>query len=175
MKIARSTLVLALAGAALSLSAIAGQLYKWTDANGRVQYSDTPPANQNVKTLQGSRVGMSSGPTTTSSEPPTTDAKPTDSKVAETKTATPQTTADQEQAFRKRQAEKKEAEEKLAKEAADKKVKAENCQLAKNNLIDLENGRVRGLNAKGEYEYFDDTKLASEKARTRQQIETLCK
>ena len=174
MKIARSTLVLTLAGVALSLSATAGQLYKWTDANGRVQYSDTPPSNQPAQSLnKGSRPG-----TSYSTAVPEADAamntKSADPKATEIKTA-PQTTADQEQAFRKRQAEKKEAEEKLAKAEADDKSRAADCQRAKEYLASLERGRMVTANEKGEQEFYSDAKIASEKERTRKQMETLCK
>lgn len=39
----------------LSSAASAGQLYKWVDENGNTHYGDTPPPQQEVKTIEAPR------------------------------------------------------------------------------------------------------------------------
>jgi Domain of unknown function (DUF4124) len=153
LRLARfSALLLSLA---ITLPAAAGQLYKWTDASGRVQYSDTPPPDRKTETLKGGvSTSSASGGETTKGAP---------------------STADHEQAFRKRRAEAGENEEKLAKENADKQRAEENCKRARGYLASLERGRVATTNEKGDREYYDDAKLANEKEQTRKDIAEFCK
>jgi hypothetical protein len=144
-----SALLLSLA---VALPAAAGQLYKWTDANGRVQYSDTPPSNHKAEQLKGSKLGSASS--------------------GSSKSATP---AEQEQAFRKRQTEKTEAAEKLAKDDAAKQQLNDQCSRVRNNLRNLEEGgRISGVDDKGERYYYDDAKIQSEKERLRGEIDKHC-
>lgn len=148
MKLPLNALIL---GLAVTLPAAAGQLYKWTDANGRVQYSDTPPADrkaESVKSSGGSSIGAA---------------------------APPPTAAEQEQAFRKRQSERAEAEEKLAKEGAAKKEHETGCNRLRGYLRSLEDGgRIYETDSKGERKYYDNAKLDSEKTRVRADIEKHC-
>ncbi|HKO87373.1 MAG TPA: DUF4124 domain-containing protein, partial [Burkholderiales bacterium] len=149
----------AIAALVLSLSATlpaaAGQLYKWTDANGRIQYSDTPPPDRKTETLRGGASSSSSSGETAS--------KPSSSY------------ADQDQAFRKRRAEAAEDEEKLAKEEADKKRLEDSCKKMRNALANMEKGgRFSQSDEKGERQYLTDSQVQAERDRLRNDIETHC-
>jgi hypothetical protein len=123
--------VRAAAFCALALVATAGPamaaLYKWTDANGRVVYSDQPPpGNQKVETLQG--------------PPPV--ANP--SAVKEL--------ANKELEFKQRQLDKLEGEKLAAGKDVAAKEKQENCALVQGQLKQLgeENLVLWRVNAAGE-------------------------
>ena len=150
MKLPLSALILSLA---VALPAAAGQLYKWTDANGRVQYSDTPPTDRKAETVKG-RIGSTSSGGSAAPQP---------------------TVTEQEQAFRKRQSEKAEADQKAAQEAAQKQEHEAACNRARGYLRTLEDGgRIAETNAKGEREFYDNAKIKSEKERVRADIEKNC-
>lgn len=150
----------ALALAALVAAPAGAQLYKWTDANGRVQYSDKPPpAGQ--KATQVSKSGVSTvSPGTASSA-----------------AAGPKTAAEMEQEYRKRRAEDEEAAKKSEKLAAENRIKQENCNRAKGALAGLEAGgrQVRIDPATGERVFLDDDQIAQEAARARQGVSEWCR
>ena len=105
----------------------AAALYKWTDANGRVVYSDQPPAG-NVK------VEQMSGP-----PPP---ANPTAVKDL----------ANKELEFKQRQLDKVDAQKVADNERAAAKERQENCALVQGQLKQLaeENLVLWRVNAAGE-------------------------
>lgn len=132
------------------------QLYKWTDANGRTQYSDKPPVSAKSVT----EVKRGSG-------------SPVASAAAEK--GSPSIT-DQEQAFRKRQMERQEGAQKQAKLEEEQRKSNEQCQRARQYLVGLEqNGRQARYDAKGERYFLDDSQIAREKATARSDVNALCK
>ncbi|MFM9884559.1 MAG: DUF4124 domain-containing protein [Burkholderiales bacterium] len=147
--------------ALLSASAIA-QPYRWVDANGRVQYSDHPPAETtNAKTVK-SKISTVTG-------------TPGSSESASGKSA-PLTPAEQERAFRKRKVEAQEKAEKLAKDEEAAKDKREACQSAQRSLAGMDaTGRVTRTNDAGEREFLNDAEIAVEKERTRKIAASACK
>ena len=152
MKIAPLRTFALLLSMALALPVAAGQLYKWTDANGRVQYSDTPPPDRKTETFR-SGSGTSSSST----------AKPAP------------TAAQQDQDFRKRRSEAADNEEKLAKEEAAKARRDEECKRARNSLTNMEQGgRFSKVNDKGEREFLSDADLQAEKERARRDLDAHC-
>ena len=143
------------------------QMYKWVDANGKVQYSDKPPPS-NVKTEKLREASRAPSP------PAANEAK--DEAAKDAAKAEPKTPAEREQAFRKRQAEASKAQEKQAQEEANARSRAEYCQRAKDNLANLElGGRQTTVNAKGERAFLSDEQIAQATAKARQEVASACK
>lgn len=150
---------LLLSAAALSIAghAVAGEyIYQWKDASGQYVYSDNPPpGNIPSRMLRRDAVGEISQPSPSPASP---------------------TTADRELELKKRQQEQAEKQAKSDKDNADAKTRAQNCELAKNQLTALESGqRVARFNAQGEREFLDDAQRSAEVERTRKIIAESCK
>lgn len=138
------------------LPATAGQLYKWTDANGRVQYSDTKP------------TGAKAVPVRSASPPPT----PAPAATSESGSAS---MSEKEEAFRKRRAEAQEKEQKVAKESSEKNANDENCRRAKSSLSSLDQGgRYYETDSDGNRKYYDQSRIDSEKERVRKYLAENC-
>ena len=153
------TLRFAVLAAALVALPAGAQLYKWTDANGRVQYSDKPPpAGARGQTVQGNNIstvpGTSGGGAAASA---------------------PKTTADREQEFRKRQAEQEEAQKKAMKTAEEQRAKQANCQAAQRQLTALQSGqRMAAFDEKGERRFLEDAEIQQAIQRTQGDVARLC-
>lgn len=123
--------------------------WAWRDANGTVQYSDTPPPSSVPQHRIVKQPGIAAD-----TMPPSAASSPSPS--AETETGTP-SWAERNAEFMKRREQRIE-EEKKARE--DKQAAAErkkNCAQARENLRLLETGRpVRQASAKGGMEYMSD-------------------
>src|ERR1051325_782117 len=132
--------------------------YKWTDQNGRVQYSDTPPA------------GVNAAPMRQRSAPPPR-AESSDSKDAKKGPLTP---AEQDAAFRKRQQEAAKEREKQAKAEQDNQAKKDNCRRSQEAVRSLETGRAMRTDAQGENYYLDEAQIAQEKSRAQQLMQEWC-
>ena len=136
-------------GLAFATAAMAQQ-YKWVDANGKVQYGDTPPP----------------GAQTTRLKPPPAGA----SAPAAAPKANP------EAAFRNRQQERQKSDEKSAKERADAETKRVNCEQSQASLRSLQSGqRITTTNAAGERVFIDDAERAKEVERTQRAVNDWCK
>lgn len=135
----------------------AAEMYKWTDAQGRVHYSDQPPPPDARKST-------------------VKPAKPAAPAAGGRETAAPKTVAEQEAEFRKRRveaAEREAAEQKAAQEEAEKK---RNCEQAQGQLKALQaGGRLVRFNAQGEREYLDDAQAAQEIERATKSVDNWCK
>jgi hypothetical protein len=119
----------------------AATLYKWTDANGRVVYSDQPPPGKtDVKTLQG----------------PPPPANPAAAKEL----------ANKELEYKQRQLEVVEADKKADKDRAATKALTENCTQVKSSLDQLGSDlTLYKVNEKGERIAMDDTARRAERDR----------
>ncbi len=152
--------VFAVAFAACPASA---EMYKWTDAEGKVHYSDQPPP-ANVKQQTTVTPRKSSAPSATA--PAKSDAPPAKAK----------TYVEQEAEFRKRQvetAEREAAEKKKADEIAERK---RNCEQVRVQLKGLQaGGRVTQTNAQGDREYMSDAQIAQEIDRLKKAEAGLCR
>lgn len=127
------------------------ELYKWTDGEGRVHYSDQPPT-VNVQTLRHDSAGQSE---TTSEATQSLNAK--------------------DQDFQKRRKEAEDARAKGEKEAEQARVKQENCARARNNLSTLQNTpRVYTTNAAGQRSYMDDAARAEALASSQKAVSDFC-
>jgi hypothetical protein len=151
-----------LAAALLAAAPAAAQLYKWTDANGRVQYSDRPPPGRKAETVSSSNVS-----TVTGNPAPAGQA----GAVAEPKSA-----ADRDQDFRKRRAEQEEAQKKQQKLAEEQRLKQADCQQAQRQLAGLQSGqRMATVDEKGERRFLEDAEIQQAIQRTQGDIARLCK
>jgi hypothetical protein len=141
----------------MAFAAVAmAQQYKWVDANGRVQYGDTPPPGVQATPLKPPPGGAS--------------APAAAPKMDATKDLSP------EAAFRKRQQERQEAQEKAAKDRTDAEAKRVNCEQSQASLRTLQSGqRISTTNAAGERVFIDDEERAKEIERTQRAVNDWCK
>jgi hypothetical protein len=163
----KNGLVLAMIGGTCIVSVQAGaETYKWTDAEGKIHYTDQPPP-ANAKELGTLNGRKPSAPATTAS-PPAGDKGATAAKA--------KTPAEQEADFRKRQveaAEREAAEKKKAAEAAERK---QNCETSRAQLKNLQSGgRITRANAQGERDYLNDAQIAQEIERAKKAVDSWCK
>jgi hypothetical protein len=131
-----------LALAAIWAGAASAALYKWTDAQGHIIYSDQPPA-ANVKTEQ------------LRAPPPA--ANPNAAKEF----------AQREAEYKKKQADAAEAAAKAEKERVDGSKLVEVCAQARGQLKQLNESQLAVIryNEKGEREVMDDDARGKERAK----------
>jgi len=160
-------LVLALGVAMLAaLPVAAQQLYKYVGPDGKVQYSDRPPADgrkaEKVTSSRLSSVGSGATAAAASGEA----AKSSPAKTA----------AEQEQAFRQRKTEADEKARKGEKLAQEQQQQAEACANARRDLAGVQSGaRVARLNEAGERIFLDDSGVQSEISRLQRDVAATCK
>lgn len=138
---------------ALALTAHAhAELYKWTDAQGKVHYTDQPPTLDS-QTIKGNSAGQ-----------------------AETTSKATQSLDAQEQAYQKRRKEAEDARAKADKEAEQARIARENCDKARKNLDTVQNTpMVYTTNAAGKRVYMDDAARARALASSRENVSKYCK
>ena len=140
-----------------AVATVSAQTYKWKDASGTVQYSDSPPPPGAKDVQQMRKVPAPSAPAATG----TTQAKPV---------------ADAEAEFRKRMAARQDAEAKQAKAQEEEQNRARNCELAKTQLAAIESGnRVARYLPSGERVALDDSEREQAKVEAQRSIQTWCK
>ena len=130
------------------------ELYKWTDAQGKVHYTDQPPS-LNSQTVKHSTAGQAE---TTSQATQSLDAK--------------------DQAYKKRRKEAEDARAKADQEAEKARIARENCDKARKNLSTLQNAntpRVYTTNAAGQRTYMDDSARTSAIADSQKSVSEFCK
>lgn len=147
--------------ALLAAPAGAQQLYKFVGPDGRVQYSDRPPAGaQKVEKITGSRVSTVTSPSASSGGAG----------------KAPQTAAEQEQAFRQRRAEAEEKAKKEEKLAQETKAKENYCAGLRRELTSLQSGqRIVRTDDKGERVFLEDAQIQQEIARVQRDIAADCR
>ncbi|MHB1094221.1 DUF4124 domain-containing protein [Thiobacillus sp.] len=139
-------------GALAVMADAQAELYKWTDAQGKVHYTDQPPTlkAQVLKNSDGGQADISSQATQS------LDAK--------------------DQAFQKRRKEADDARAKADQEAERARVERENCTKARNNLSTLQNSpRVYSTDAAGQRTYMDDDARARQLTQTQKAVSDFCK
>ncbi|MCA1924802.1 MAG: DUF4124 domain-containing protein [Thiobacillus sp.] len=130
----------------------AGELYKWVDGSGKVHYSDQPPT-VGAQTVRG--------------------ASAAEAAISEQAT---QSLSAREQAYQKRLKEDEEAKAKAGKEAEQARLKRENCDKARNNLVTLQNKtRVYSTNTAGQRVYLDDRARAQALASSQKAVAENCR
>lgn len=126
-------------------------LYKWTDGQGKVHYTDQPPT-VNAQTIKSPSAGQ----------------------VETTNQATQSLNA-KDQAYQKRRKEADVAQAKAEKEAEQARVKRENCGNAQKNLSTLQNTpRVYTTDAAGQRTFMDDSARANAMANTQKSVSEFC-
>ena len=141
-----------------AVATVSAQTYKWRDASGTVQYSDTPPP-PGARDVQQLRKATAV-PTAPAGVAPA-QAKPA---------------SDPEADFQKRLAAKRDADAKQAKAQEDEQVRARHCDQAKAQLTALESGvRVARFNDQGERISLDDDERERAKAEAQKAVQTWCK
>ena len=132
---------------------VVAQVYSWKDADGRIHYSDQPPAAK----AKGAR-------TLSADQAP-------DGEIDRAR----QQNADKRLSAAEKAKADKEAAEKAGKERADEERRAANCERTRRVVDGLETGRVRfRQGADGEREALDDSARESELAAARQAMEEQC-
>lgn len=129
-------------------------LYKWTDAQGKVHYTDQPPT-LNSQTIKPSSAGQ-----------------------AETTSKAKQSLDARDQAYQKRSKEAKDARDKAEKEAEQTRIARENCDKARKNLSTLQNAstpRIYTTNAAGQRVYMDDSARETALASSQKSVTQFCK
>jgi hypothetical protein len=130
-------------------------LNKWVDANGKVHYSDTPPADAKVKILRSSAAP---------------DAITTNSEAA-----APKTLAEREAEWKKSQKLKEEAEQKASQEKEAASERQKNCENARSNLTILENSpAIATYNDNGERTFMDDVSRKQRTDEARKAVSSYC-
>ena len=143
--------ILALACALVLVAAPAsGTTYKWTDANGRVVYSDQPPSgNVSVESI--------------AAPPPP--ANPNAVKEL----------ASKEAALQQRRLARAEEETKVAKTRAEADKKKEQCGKARGQIVAMQaQPNLYQTNAKGEQVFMDDTAKRKERDQLNAWIKENC-
>ena len=130
----------------------AAQLYSWKDADGKVHYSDEPPAEKT--------------PARKVAPPAAGDGDP----------AARHSLAEQEMASRKKQKEAQEAADKAAKDKTTADERRVQCDRAQGNLRSIESGEARfTVDSKGERVGLDGAVREAELAKARKAAESWCK
>lgn len=128
------------------------ELYKWTDGQGKVHYTDQPPT-VNAETVKGPAAGQ-----------------------AETTSQATQSLNDQDQAYKKRRKDAEEARAKAEKEAEQARIQRENCDKARKNLSTLQNtARTYTTNSTGQRIYMDEAARNAALANSQKAISDFCK
>ncbi|HWA11909.1 MAG TPA: DUF4124 domain-containing protein [Burkholderiales bacterium] len=165
MQIGKPVFWLALApGLLLAASLATAETYKWTDAEGKVHYSDQPPppSVKDSRTVMPKKRSSHSGPAPAEVRP----------AAAAPAAKTPQ---ELDAEFRERQVKAAEKEAEDRKKAAENEEKKRNCDQARANVARLQaGGRIARANARGETEYLDDQQIAEELAGARKVQDSWC-
>ncbi len=163
MRISGITLTTALV---LACGLAHAQAYRWVDKDGKVRYSDVPPAGVKATPLKPPPTPPAAAPT--AGNPAAKDGK--DAKKG------PLTPAEQEQAYKERQTKAKEAKEKEDKDAALADQRKQNCTAAQESLRTMEAGRRVGItNDKGETVYLEDAQVQERMAQARKVVAESCR
>ncbi|MFO1319364.1 MAG: DUF4124 domain-containing protein [Burkholderiales bacterium] len=136
----------------LAAGPVMADVCRWTDADGRVHYSETPPP--------GVKCGR-----TVRTPPPTAGAA-----------GSPPPPQQQEAEFQRRRLERLEAERNEAADRQKAEQMQEACGQARGRLTWLQNGgRVARIDAKGERHFLNDEEMVREMAVQQQKIAQLCR
>jgi hypothetical protein len=137
-----------------SISAFSA-LNKWVDAQGKVHYSDSAPADVTVQKIR------------TSSN--------TESVESISGVPAQKTLAERDAEWKKSQKAKEEANQKEAKELEAIQIKQKNCESARSNLATYENSpRLATYNANGERSILDENARQQKIDEARKTVSSYC-
>ncbi len=135
----------------LTLTAHAG-VYKWTDAQGRVHYSDTPPPRQEAQRVQ--------------------TGKTNEAEAAAALRSLADKLSDSELRRKKAQ----EDEDKRKAEEEKQRAKAENCAKAREQLVLLQqHARISRVNAQGQRQMMTDAERLAAIQEAQRRADEFCK
>ena len=135
------------------------QVYSWKDANGKVHYTDQPPAQSNIKARK-----LSSGAVT-----------PPDSASSDVKGTATKSDSDKRLDAKEKAKDEQEKAAKAEKQKQDDARRAQECDRARLNLQGIEAGKIRfRLNANGEQEALDGSVRDAELATAQQYVQDAC-
>lgn len=130
-------------------------LNKWVDAEGKVHYSDTVPAD-----VIAQKIRQSSAPDST---PPSPEA------------AAPKSLAEREAEWKKAKKTKEETAQKAEKEQEAQSIKQKNCEGARSNLANYENSpAIVSYNEKGERIFLDEATRQKKIEDARKSVSSHC-
>ena len=142
-------------------------LYKWTDENGKVHYSDQPPPNSVKKSETIKQQKPAASVPEAPAAPPGQEGKPTEAS---------KTPADQEMEFRRRKVQESEEQAKAQREAQLAEEKKQECARATARVTALQTGaRVSRYGPNGEQIYLSDAEIAQELIQARKVADSWCK
>lgn len=146
---------------------VAAQIYSWRDTNGKMHYSDVPPASGEATVLRANALPAA----------PAANAEPGDKAAQAAPPADkPKTLAERELEFRQRRAQAAEAEAKAEQEQTAAAQRTAECERARNQLAALKSGqRMATYDAQGERVVLDDQRRAQEIERMGQLVDARCK
>ena len=141
MKLTLKPLILITLGVLIGLSSFASaNMYKWTDDDGVVHYSQTPPMDREAELIRESSTFREPRSTPTQGEEATA-APETESEPADGATSAPEEEAGPSEAERR----------------AAERERQEQCRIARQRITEIENNaRVRTQDASGEYRFLTE-------------------
>jgi len=146
---------------------VAADMYKWTDENGKMHYSDQPPPNVNTN----SETIKAAKPQVNPVAPPGPPGVPGQPGANPGKSPT-----DQEMEFRKRRLQQAEIEAKTQKDAQATEEKKRNCQRATEQVHAYERGgRITRYGPNGEQLYLSDGEIQTELNNAKKAADSWCK
>lgn len=135
----------------LTLNAHAG-VYKWTDAQGRVHYSDTPPPRQEAQRVQTGRTNEAEA------------------------AAARRSLADKLSESELRRKKAQEDEDKRKAEEEKQRARAENCAKAREQLTLLQqNARISRVDSQGQFYLMGDAERAAAIQAAQKRADEFCK
>jgi hypothetical protein len=169
----------------LATATVTAQVYKWTDKDGKVQYSDIPPPPDakgaapkkiDARSATGPGVAPAPAPAKANTKDAPKDAKASKDAPKDSPKEGPKTLADRTKDFDKRRADEAEAAKKAADEERVAKANQARCSEATRYLRDLESGRpIANSDDKGERVLLDDAGRNNEVNRARTAMKESCK
>jgi hypothetical protein len=163
-----------------------GDTYKCRAPNGKISYVNQMPMTPGIKCEQ---MFVRKPPITKGEDQVPAPAPASEQAAAASspdKTAAPaeaapsvqKTQADKELEDKRKKAdaesEKKKAQQTAEGKQAEQKLKEENCKHAQSNLATYKMGRVRKVDAKGEYYYLDDEETKQGLAQAEKEVAANC-
>ena len=144
----KRALMIALALAFAPLAS--AQLYKHVGKDGKVTYSDQPPANADAKTINVPRGGPATAPA--------------------------KSYVEQEKDLDKKRKESREKQGKADEKAAQAKQEEERCAtLRQAHQMYQEGGRIYKTDEKGERVFMSDAEIEAARAKSRREMDEACK
>lgn len=165
----------------------AAQVYQWRDAQGRINYSDTPPPSGAAKTVKPANrpkapaaeeaAADESGEAAPQSQAADGAAGEAGKQAKEkADPSKPKTMAEKEAEFRQRKVAAAEAEAKAEKDRQRTAEVARHCDQARSQIAGLKNSRrISRFNSEGQRELMDDAARTAEIERSQRYIDENCK